>query len=126
MKKEIISTSNAPSAIGPYSQAIKVGNLVLISGQLGINPDDNSILENIQEQTKQSLNNIGCILKEVNLGYSDIIKVKIFLKDLKDFNIVNDIYRKYFNGNYPARSCFEISRLPKDALIEIEVVAITK
>ncbi|ABK62578.1 MULTISPECIES: RidA family protein [Clostridium] len=126
MKKEVISTSNAPGALGPYSQGIKVGEFVFVSGQIPINPKDNSIPKTIKEQTKQSLDNIKAILSEVNLDFSNIVKTTIFLTDLNDFNDVNEVYGTYFEGDYPARCCLEVSKLPKDVSIEIEVMAIEK
>ena len=121
--KQII-TEKAPAAIGPYSQAIRVGNLVFLSGQLGIDPETGVLKENIADQTRQSLDNIGAILTAVGLNYSHVVKTTVFLKDLDDFGLVNEIYGNIFKDGAPARSCVEVSRLPKRALVEIECIAV--
>ncbi|MBC2399940.1 RidA family protein [Clostridium tetanomorphum] len=121
--KKSVSTKKAPVAIGPYSQGIKCGNLVFISGQLPVDPNTGEIPEGIECQTEQSIKNIIEILKEEGLDLSNVIKTTVFLKDLGNFTKVNEIYGKYFNEPYPARSCIEIAKLPKDAGIEIEVIA---
>jgi 2-iminobutanoate/2-iminopropanoate deaminase len=123
MKKEIINTSKAPSAIGPYSQAVKLGDLVFLSGQLPINSIDNTIPEGIRSQTKQVLENISAILASLDLSMDNVVKTTIFLKNLENFNIVNEEYSLFFKSNYPARSTVEVARLPKDVLIEIELIA---
>ena len=124
MDKIIVSTKQAPAAIGPYSQAIRVGNLVFLSGQLGIDPETGVLKENIADQTRQSLDNIGAILTAVGLNYSHVVKTTVFLKDLDDFGLVNEIYGNIFKDGAPARSCVEVSRLPKRALVEIECIAV--
>jgi 2-iminobutanoate/2-iminopropanoate deaminase len=124
MISEIISTKNAPGAIGPYSQGIKKGNFIFISGQLPVNPQTGEISEDIKEQTKQSLNNLKEILKEAGATLEDVVKVTVFLKDLSNFSDVNEIYGQFFTKNYPTRCCVEVSRLPKDAGVEIEAMAI--
>ena len=124
MEKIIVSTEQAPAAIGPYSQAVRVGKLVFLSGQLGIDPKTGQIKDGIVEQTKQSLENIGAILTSVGLNYSHVVKTTVFVKDLDDFQTVNEIYATYFKEGAPARSCIEVSRLPKRGLIEIECIAI--
>jgi 2-iminobutanoate/2-iminopropanoate deaminase len=124
MAKEIINTKNAPAAIGPYSQAIKFQNLLFTSGQIPINPETGELINtNIKEATHQVLKNIANILKEANTSFDNVIKTTVFIKDMKYFSDVNEIYGEYFVNNKPARSCVEV-KLPKDALIEIEVVAI--
>ncbi len=124
MKK--IETKNAPKAIGPYSQAIKVNNMVFVSGQIPIDPLTGDIVKgDILEQANQSFKNIGEILKEAGLDFKNVVKTTVFLNDLNDFSIVNEIYSKYFISN-PARSCVEVSKLPKGALIETEVIAINE
>ena len=124
MDKIIVSTKQAPAAIGPYSQAIRVGNLVFLSGQLGIDPETGVLKENIADQTRQALDNIGAILTAVGLNYSHVVKTTVFLKDLDDFGLVNEIYGNIFKDGAPARSCVEVSRLPKRALVEIECIAV--
>ncbi|MFD0618129.1 RidA family protein [Paenibacillus sp. GCM10027629] len=118
-----ISTQNAPGAIGPYSQAAKIGNLVFVSGQLPINPQTNEMPESVEEQAKQSLENVKAILEAAGCNLKNVVKTVIFLKDMNTFAKVNEVYSSYFEGNYPARSTIEVARLPKDALVEIEVTA---
>ena len=118
-----IDTSNAPKAIGPYSQAISSNGFLFVSGQIPIDPKTNQVVEGgIIEQANQSFKNIGEILKAAGLDYSNVIKTTVFVKDLNDFATVNEIYSKYFISN-PARSCVEVSRLPKGVLIETEAIA---
>lgn len=124
MDKIIVSTKQAPAAIGPYSQAVRVGNLVFLSGQLGLDPETGALKENIGDQTRQALDNIGAILTAVGLNYSHVVKTTVFLKDLDDFGLVNEIYGNIFKDGAPARSCVEVSRLPKRALVEIECIAV--
>ncbi|MGD9679036.1 MAG: RidA family protein [Vulcanibacillus sp.] len=121
--KEMISTKSAPAAIGPYSQGIKTKNLIFLSGQLPINPVTGDMPEKIEDQTKQSLENIKAILKSEGLDLSDVIKATVFLSDMENFKLMNDVYKEFFAEPYPARSAVEVARLPKDALIEIEVIA---
>lgn len=122
--KKIIQTKEAPSAIGPYSQAINVGNLIFISGQIPINPVNNEILDSIQEQTKQVLENIRAILISSGADFENVVKTTVFLDDLKNFTAMNEIYEEYFQQTKPARSTVEVSRLPKDVKIEIEAIAV--
>lgn len=124
MNKQVIKTDNAPEAIGPYSQGIIVGDFVYTSGQIPINPKTGIMETDIKLATKQSMENIKAILEEVGTSLENVIKTTIFLKDLNDFNVVNEVYATYFNENNPARSCVEVARLPKDAVIEIEAIAI--
>ena len=122
--KKAISTTNAPGAIGPYSQAIKSGNLIFVSGQLPIDAASGMFAgDDITTQTKQSLKNIKAILKQAGADMDDVIKATVFLKDMNDFADMNAVYNKFFNEPYPARAAVEAARLPKDALIEIEVIA---
>lgn len=127
-KRLIVVTSNdAPKAIGPYSPAVKTGNLVYTSGQIGLSPVTNALAgDNIAAQTHQALDNLRAIITEAGSDMAHVIKVTIFLKDLNDYAKVNEIYKDYFPAIYPARSAVQVARLPKDALIEIECVAITK
>jgi 2-iminobutanoate/2-iminopropanoate deaminase len=119
-----IDTSNAPKAIGPYSQAISSNGFLFVSGQIPIDPKTNQVVEGgIIEQANQSFKNIGEILKAAGLDYSNVIKTTVFVKDLNDFSTVNEIYSKYFISN-PARSCVEVSKLPKGVLIETEAIAV--
>lgn len=119
-----IDTSNAPKAIGPYSQAISSNGFLFVSGQIPIDPKTNQIVKGgIVEQANQSFKNIGEILKAAGLDYSNVIKTTVFVKDLNDFSTVNEIYSKYFISN-PARSCVEVSKLPKGVLIETEAIAV--
>lgn len=125
MQKQEINTSSAPKAIGPYSQAIKCGNLIFCSGQIPINPQSGEIVSNdIKNQAHQVMQNIGAILQANGVSFNNIIKTTIFLKDLNDFNIVNEIYSSYLQPPYPARSTVEVSKLPKDVKIEIECIAV--
>lgn len=119
-----IDTSNAPKAIGPYSQAISSNGFLFVSGQIPIDPKTNQVVEGgIIEQANQSFKNIGEILKAAGFDYSNVIKTTVFVKDLNDFATVNEIYSKYFISN-PARSCVEVSKLPKGVLIETEAIAV--
>ena len=127
MEKKIIATPNAPGAIGPYSQAIEIDNLVYTSGQLGIDPATGNFAEGVQGQTAQALENVKAILETKGLTLDDIIKTTVFIKDMNDFGKINEVYAKYICGDIlPARSCVEVARLPKDGLVEIEVIALKK
>ena len=119
----IISTNKAPAAIGPYSQAICIEDVLYTSGQLGIDPATGKLPEGVQAQTEQSLRNIEAILEEAKFAKNDVIKTTVFIKDMNDFGVVNQIYSAFFGDHKPARSCVEVARLPKDGLVEIEVVA---
>ena len=122
--KKVISTALAPAAIGPYAQAVATGDLVITSGQLPINPATGAFPEGIAEQTRQSLENVKAILAQAGTGMDRIIKTTVFLSDMNNFGAMNEVYATFFTeGNYPARSAAEVARLPKDALVEIEVIA---
>ncbi len=123
MEKVIINTTEAPAAVGPYVQAVKIGGMIYCSGQLGLDPKTGNLRENIEAQTKQSMENLGKVLKEAGSDYSKIIKTTIFLADMNDFSVVNEIYKSYFGESYPARSCVQVAKLPKDGLVEIECIA---
>lgn len=119
-----ISTRKAPAAIGPYSQAIKVGDLVYTSGQIPIDPATGSfVVGGIKEQTRQSLTNVQAILEEVGLTMSNVVKTTVFMADMADFANMNAVYAEFFSEPYPARSAVAVKTLPKGALVEIEVVA---
>ncbi len=119
-----ISAKKAPAAIGPYSQAIRVGNLVYTSGQIPIDPATGAFVEGgIKEQTRQSLTNVRAILSEAGLAMSDVVKTTVFMADMNDFAEMNGVYAEFFAEPYPARSAVAVKTLPKGALVEIEVVA---
>ncbi|GAB0052346.1 RidA family protein [Helicobacter pylori] len=123
--KEVIHSTLAPKAIGPYSQAIATNDLVFVSGQLGIDASTGEFKGvDIHSQTTQSMENIKAVLKEAGLGMDSVVKTTILLKSLDDFSVVNEIYGSYFKEPYPARATFQVAKLPKDALVEIEAIAI--
>ena len=124
MEKIIISTQMAPKAIGPYSQAVRAGDFVFMSGMLGIDPETGELQGDIIQQTNQVIKNIGALLTSMGLSYEHVVKTTIFLKDMDDFATVNEIYGTVFKSDAPARSCVEVSRLPKRALVEIECIAV--
>lgn len=122
--KKVIKTTKAPAAIGPYNQAIQVGNLVYTSGQIPIDPATGNFVEGgIKKQTRQSLLNVKAILEEAGLTMSDVIKTTVFMADMNDFSDMNAVYSEFFPEPYPARSAVAVKTLPKGALVEIEVVA---
>ena len=122
---KVIATEKAPAAIGPYSQAYVNNGVLYTSGQLGINPETGNLGgDTIEEQTEWSCKNVGEILKAAGTDYEHVLKTTCFLADIADFGAFNEVYAKYFTGTYPARSCVEVARLPKDVLIEIEAIAI--
>ncbi|WP_274954437.1 RidA family protein [Anaerostipes butyraticus] len=123
MEKKIINAENAPAAVGPYCHAVEAGDFVFTSGQIGLDPNTQELAEGIEAQTKQVLENLKAVLKAAGLTLSDVIKTTVFLDDVSDFGVVNEIYETYFNDSKPARSCVEAGALPKGALIEIEVIA---
>lgn len=123
MANTVISTAKAPAAIGPYSQAIRTGNMLFTSGQLGLDPRTGALPEGVRAQTSQALANVEAILKEAGLSKENVVKTVVFLKDMADFGAVNELYAAFFGNHKPARSCVEVARLPKDGLVEIEVVA---
>lgn len=120
--KQIVKTDKAPKAIGPYSQGVRVGDLLFISGQIPVNPISGKIEEKIANQTKRSLQNVEAIVKEAGCNMKDIVKTTVFLQDMEDFNEMNKMYSQAFEEPYPARACVEVSRLPKDVLVEIEAI----
>ena len=121
--KQAISTEKAPSAIGPYSQRIKAGNLVITSGQLPLDPATGAFPEGIEAQTRQSLTNCKAVLEAAGATMADVIKTTVFLSDMNDFAAMNGVYATFFEGACPARSAVQVARLPKDAMVEIECIA---
>lgn len=125
MKHQIIHTENAPKAIGPYSQAVKAGNMLFVSGQVPFVPETMEIVEgDVKAQTAQSLKNVQAILTEAGLDFSNVVKSTVFIKDMNEFAQINEVYAEFFGENKPARACVEVARLPKDVKVEIEVIAI--
>jgi len=121
--KQVIQTSDAPAAIGPYSQAVRTGNLLFLSGQLGIDSTTGELAKTVEQQVDKAFDNIGAILREANLGYENVVKTTAFLADMADFAKINEAYSKYFQAPFPARSAVAVKTLPKNALVEIEAVA---
>lgn len=124
--KQQISSAKAPKALGPYSAGVATEELVFLSGQLGADTDGNLVSEDVVEQTQKAFEIIGVLLEASGLTYDDIVKTTVLLADMNDFSKVNEEYAKYFNGIFPARSCFEVAKLPKNAKVEIECIAIKK
>jgi 2-iminobutanoate/2-iminopropanoate deaminase len=126
MKKKVIQTDKAPKAIGPYSQAIQAGKLLFLSGQIPLDPKTGELTgRDIRQQTQQVLENIKGLLESQELGMKDVVKVTIFLKDIGNFNQMNEVYATYFSSSPPARSTVEVAKLPRNAEIEIEAIALT-
>ena len=123
MNKTIASPA-APAAVGPYCQAKLCGNTLYTSGQLGLVPETGKLAEGIEGQAKQSLENLGAILKEAGMDYGDVVKTTCFLADINDFAAFNAIYAEYFKGEVPARSCFQVGALPMGGLVEVEAIAV--
>jgi len=121
--KNVIHTASAPAAIGPYSQAVQMGDLLFTSGQLGIIPETGELAQGVEAQTEWALKNLGAILAEAGLNYSNVLKTTVFVADLADFAKVNAVYQTFFDGAYPARSCVQVAALPKSGLVEIECIA---
>ena len=123
--KKVIATTNSPAAIGPYSQAIQVGNMLFASGQLGIDPATGNFVEGaVKEQTAQAFKNVKAILTEACLDISEVVKTTVFLADMGDFGAMNEVYASQFEGAFPARSAVAVKTLPKNGLVEIEVIAV--
>ena len=123
MEKIKVNTKNAPQAIGAYEQAIVAGNMVYTSGQVGFTPAGELAGECIKEQTFQTMVNLKTILEAAGSSLDNVIKATIFIKDMTEFKLINDVYASFFDGNYPARSCVEVARLPKDVKVEVEAIA---
>jgi 2-iminobutanoate/2-iminopropanoate deaminase len=124
MDRKIISTDKAPAAIGPYSQAVEVNGLIYTSGMIPVIPETGEIVEGIENQARQALTNVKSLLEAAGSGMDKVIKTTVFIKDMNDFARVNEVYAGFFTGDYPARSCVEVARLPKDVLIEMEAIAL--
>lgn len=125
--KKVIATKNAPAAIGPYSQAVQVGNMLFASGQLGLDPATGNLVEGgIKGQTAQAFKNVQAILTEAGLGMENVVKTTVFLVDMNDFTAMNEVYAAQFEGAFPARSAVAVKMLPKNALVEVEVIAIAE
>ena len=123
--KETISTENAPGAIGPYSQAVKVGNLIFCSGQIPINPQTGEFVsEDVAEQTRQVLKNLSAVLEAAQTSLNNVVKTTVFLADMNDFAAMNEVYAEFFSENKPARATVQAARLPRDARVEIECIAV--
>ena len=121
--KKAISTDKAPAAIGPYSQAIEVNDLVFTSGVIPVNPATGEIPAGVEAQAEQAFSNMAALLKACGTDMAQVVKTTVFIKEMNDFGKINEIYAKYFTGTYPARSCVEVARLPKDVLLEVEAIA---
>ncbi len=125
MQKEVIFTEKAPAAIGPYSQAIKFGNMVYTSGMIPVVPETGEVAQgDAAAQTEQVLKNLNEVLAKAGTSFDNVIKTTVFIKNMGDFAAINEVYKKYFTSNFPSRSCVEVARLPKDVLVEIECIAV--
>lgn len=124
MSKEAIVSENAPQALGPYSAGIKAGNLVFLSGQLGIDPATGKLAEGVEAQAEQAFRNIGALLEAAGATFDDVVKVTVLLADIADFKRVNEVYARHFDEPYPARSAFQAGAIPAGGLVEIEVIAV--
>lgn len=122
--KLVVQTTSAPKAVGPYSQAVASGDLLFTSGQLGLDAQTGKLADGVEAQAKQAMENLGAVLAAQDLGYGNIVKTTIFLTDMACFSAVNEVYRSFFTGEYPARSCVQVAALPLGACVEIECVAV--
>ncbi len=123
MSLKMITAENAPEALGPYSHAVVAGGFAFVSGQIPIDPKTNTIVEGIEAQTRQSLENCVAILKSCGATVKDVVKAGIFISDMNNFGAINEVYGEYFSEHKPARACVEVARLPKDVMVEIEMIA---
>ncbi len=121
--KRIIASPKAPAAVGPYSQAVELNGTLFISGQLPADPQTGEFPEDIEEQTRRSLDNLGYILEEAGLGFDDVVKTTVLLDDIANFGAMNAVYAEYFKGDKPARVCYQVAKLPKGAMVEIDAIA---
>jgi 2-iminobutanoate/2-iminopropanoate deaminase len=125
MEKIVVSTPKAPGAVGPYSQAIKVGNFLFTSGQIPLDPATGELVTgDVKKAAERSLENLRAVLEEAGSSFDKVVKTTVFIADMNDFAAVNEVYAKYFTKDMPARSCVEVARLPKDSLVEIELIAL--
>lgn len=124
MTRQTVSAKNAPAAVGPYVHAVKAGETLYTSGQLGLIPQTGTLPEGIEAQTKQALENLKAVVEAAGLNLSNVVKTTVFLADMNDFATVNKIYAEYFTGEAPVRSCVQVAKLPKDGLVEIEAIAV--
>jgi len=122
----IVSTKKAPAAIGPYSQGIVVNNMFYSSGQIPLTPEGSIVSGGVVEQTHQVFQNLQAVLEEAGASFESVVKATVFIKNMDDFATINEVYGEYFSVHKPARSCVEVARLPKDVLLEIEVIALVK
>ncbi len=125
-QKRVVETTDAPKAVGPYSQAIVANGFVFTAGQIGTDPKTGTLVEGVEAQTEQVLKNLAAVLKASGSSMDDVVKATVFLADMNDFAKMNEIYAKYFKAPFPARSTVQVARLPRDAKIEIEVIAVVK
>ncbi len=126
MEKTIISTTNAPAAIGPYSQAVKVGNMLFTSGQIPLLPSGDLLTGDIKEQTHQVFKNLQAVLTEAGASFNDVVKAGVFIADMNQFAEINEVYAQYFGDHRPARSTVQVARLPKDVGVEIDLICVLK
>ncbi len=127
MEKQIIASPKAPAAIGPYSQAVLLGNILFTSGSIPLDPATGEVVgSTAAEQAEQVLKNLGAVLEEANTSFDDVLKTTVFIADMKDFADINAVYSKYFTKDFPARSCVAVKTLPKNVLVEIEAIAVIK
>ena len=124
MKRETVVAKNAPAAVGPYVHAVKTGDVVYTSGQLGLDPETGILAEGVEAQAEQALKNLEAVLEAAGLGLKNVVKTTVFLADMNDFAAINKIYASYFTGETPARSCVQAAALPKGGLFEIEAIAV--
>lgn len=124
MTRETITAAKAPAAVGPYVHAVRAGETLYTSGQLGLIPETGTLPEGIEAQTKQALENLKAVVEAAGLTLGNVVKTTVFLADINDFNTVNQIYAQYFTGEAPARSCVQVGKLPKGGLVEIEAIAV--
>lgn len=123
--KKLINTTKAPAAIGAYSQGVEVNGMLFVSGQIPFVPETMELIsEDVQEQTEQSLKNLVAILEEAGYGLSDVVKTTVFIKDMNEFGLINEVYGEFFKEDKPARACVEVARLPKDVKVEIDAIAV--
>lgn len=127
MDRQVVSTSNAPAAVGPYSQAIQISPLVYTAGQLGMDPETKTLVEGgIQAQTRQALKNLKAVLEAAGSSMAQVVKTTVFLQDINDFKAMNEVYAKFFETDPPARSAVEVAALPLGGMVEIEAIAVVK